>query len=112
MRVTLTNAFSINMLHGSTLVDFTEISLDEAKEFISKAEEFVCAIGHADTATVVGGLLGMELSPNRLSVTLDFPQKLLVAQYTGPRLPEGATTLPEGAEIKFWKVEELRYAAV
>jgi hypothetical protein len=26
---------------------------------------------------------------------------MLVAQYTGPRLPEGATTLPPGAKIRF-----------
>ena len=25
-------------------------------------------------------------------------------QYTGPRLPEGATTLPEGANIEFFEV--------
>ena len=111
-KVTLTNAFSINMLHGTTMVDFSEISIEKAKELIASAEEFVCAIGHADTAAVVGGILGVDLEPNRVSVTLDFPEKLIVAQYTGPRLPEGATTLPDGATIKFWEVVEIRYAAV
>lgn len=107
-KITLTNAFSINMLNSTTLVNFNEISLEKAKELIASAEEFVCAIGHADTAAVVGGLLGMELEPNRISVTLDFPEKLVIAQYTGPRLAEGATTLPEGAMIKFWEVCEIR----
>lgn len=111
-KVTLTNAFSINMLHGTSMVHFIEITAEKAKEYIDKADQFVCAIGHADTAAVVGGILGIDLKPNRVSVTLDFPEKLIVAQYTGPRLPEGATTLPEGATIKFWEVVEIRYAAV
>ena len=111
-KVTLTNAFSINMLHGTSMVHFIEITAEKAKEYIDKADQFVCAIGHADTAAVVGGILGIDLKPNRVSVTLDFPEKLIVAQYTGPRLPEGATTLPEGAAIKFWEAVEIRYAAV
>lgn len=28
----------------------------------------------------------------------------LVGQYRGPRLPDGATTLPEGATIEWWHV--------
>lgn len=107
-KITLTNAFSINMIKGDVAVDFREISIEKAKELIASAEEFVCAIGHVDTAAVVGGILGMDIEPNRVSVTLDYPNDIIVAQYTGPRLPEGATTLPEGATIKFWLVGELR----
>ena len=92
------------MLNGTTQVDFREISLDEAKELVNGAEEFECAIGHVDTAVVVGDMLDMALEANRTSVSIDVDEALLVAQYTGPRLPEGATTLPEGATIKFWFV--------
>lgn len=108
-KIILTNAFSINMLHSDVVVDFREITPEKAKEYITSAKEFECAIGHTDTATVVGNMLGIELQPNRVSVSLNYPDDIIVAQYTGPRLPEGATTLPEGATIKFWIVGELRH---
>lgn len=46
----------------------------------------------------------MEVPVNRASYTLVPGEKLLVAQYKGPRLPEGATKLPEGATIEFYLV--------
>ena len=61
----------------------------------------VSAIGHADTAKVVGGLIGVDLSANRANVFLKPGEKMVVAQYIGPRLPEGATQLPDGARIEF-----------
>jgi len=48
-------------------------------------------------------MLGVSVPVNRVNVKLTGP--MVVAQYMGPRLPEGATTLPEGAKIEFWKVE-------
>jgi hypothetical protein len=63
----------------------------------------VSAIGHADTARLVGEQLGIELPADRRSVTLG-NEIMLVAQYTGPRLPEGATELPQGARIEFFAV--------
>ena len=65
-------------------------------------------IGHADTARVVGGLLGREIPANRVTYKAQPGDVLYVAQYTGPRLPEGATQLPEGAEIRFYKIEEVQ----
>lgn len=59
------------------------------------------AIGHADTARIVSGMLGVELPANRVNVKLAKGEKMIVAQYSGPRLPEGATTLPDGAKIEF-----------
>ena len=62
-------------------------------------------IGHADTARIVSGMLGIELPVNRANVKLACGEKMIVAQYSGPRLPEGATVLPEGAKIEFVLVE-------
>lgn len=100
----ITNAFSINMLPREEVVAvlFTPISLDEAREIAAKGLE--SAIGHADTARIVSDLLGVEIPSNRVDIRLQNRDRILVAQYSGPRLPEGATTLPEGAKIEFWLV--------
>ena len=71
---------------------------------LSQGREVVSCIGHADTAAILSGILGMDLPPNRVSVKLTDHDTLLVGQYIGPRLPEGATTLPEGATIEWWVI--------
>jgi hypothetical protein len=53
---------------------------------------------------VVGSLLGREVPMNRATVQLTAGDVLFVAQYSGPRLPEGATSLPDGAKIEFLRV--------
>ena len=63
------------------------------------------AIGHADTAAVVSDLLHVALPANRVSLTLQPGDSIIVAQVQGGRLLEGATTLPEGFEIKFLRVD-------
>jgi len=40
----------------------------------------------------------------RKDFKLDADTCLLVAQYVGPRLPEGATALPPGANIEYYVV--------
>lgn len=99
----ITNAFSVNMLTETTKVNFEQITIEAASSLV-KNNAIMSAIGHADTANVVGGILGIDLYANRVNVRLS--DKILVAQYTGPRLPEGATTLPEGATITFWLVSK------
>jgi hypothetical protein len=61
-------------------------------------EGVVSAVGHADTAAVLG------VPMNRLNVSLEQGDELYVAQLQGGRLPEGATTLPSGFSFKFLKV--------
>ena len=99
----LVNAFSLNMLLFAvpTTAKFSPLSLEEAREY-ARANTLVPAIGHVDTARLVDGLLGLSPSFGRINVSLVAGDELLVAQYTGPRLPEGATALPEGATINFW----------
>ncbi len=75
-----------------------EISLEQAKTLATDA---MSAVGHADTANVFSNVLGVDVPANRVNVVLKKDDKALVGQYVGPRLPEGCSTLPEGATIKW-----------
>lgn len=92
------NSFSLNML---AVLDGTVahkvIGLDEAKALATSGLE--SAVGHADTAAIFGSQLGVEIPAVRANVSLPKGETILVGQYRGPRLPEGAKTLPEGASI-------------
>lgn len=121
-KVFLLNAFSLQMLEGNATVRFTEVDRDEVfglghweeRPFNDEGgvptgngtemfweSDLVSAIGHADTAAVLG------VDCNRVNVTLRKGDIAFVAQLTGGRLPEGSTTLPEGFHFKFIKVEVL-----
>ncbi len=102
----ITNAFSLNMLSAAADVRFTRMDVGQVREHLDMFD-YMSAIGHADTAAVVSAVLGREVKFNRMSVELDTSDwgkahSLIIAQYKGPRLPEGATSLPDGAEIEFW----------
>jgi hypothetical protein len=86
----LCNAFSLQMLpEFPATVKFEEVeSLPEGLE---------SAVGHADTAAV----LGVEM--RRVHVTLKAGETFFVAQLVGGRLPEGSTELPEGFSFRFLK---------
>ena len=92
------NAFSLNMLVGNADIVVREITKNVAA---CLAPACVSAVGHADTAAVFGSVLGVEIPCNRATVALKDGDLALVGQYSGPRLPEGATALPEGAAIKW-----------
>lgn len=102
------NAFSLNMLsladcknqtlHVTPVTPVTVVSATRNSAWQS-------CVGHADTAAVVSGQLGICVTSNRASVTLAAGDVLFVAQYSGSRLPEGATTLPEGATIRWFQVD-------
>ena len=100
----LLNAFSLNMLAGNADIHVRVVSLKTARNLASTA---VSAVGHADTAAVFADVLGVPVDCNRVSVTLEDGDVAIVGQYSGPRLPEGATSLPEGATIK-WLVVAVR----
>jgi hypothetical protein len=91
----LLNSFSLNMLPRFPLmVRFTEwtSTTGATPPFLEKMES---CIGHEDLARLIG------VKCNRCSVTLALGEIFLVAQYIGPRLPEGTTVLPEGSHIKW-----------
>ena len=95
----LGNAFSLQMLPSDGNVSVETVSAEDIPM------DIVSCIGHADTANVLTNILGMEVPVNRMSVTLHEGDVLYVAQIVGGRLPEGATTLPEGFSFKFMKVK-------
>lgn len=84
------------------------LSAAEAIKYIadwtSAGADVVSAVGHADTAAILGGILGRKIAVNRVSVKLNAYSRAVIGQYVGPRLPEGTTTLPEGAAIEWWIV--------
>ena len=53
------------------------------------------------TVAIVSSDLGISLEVNRISLNLQFGDVLVVAQYKGPRFPEGTIVLPEGAHIEY-----------
>lgn len=106
----LTNAFSLNMLPQApnVNVEVTSISLKQAIDYTFTAlyaDLFIGAIGHDNTAQLVNEQLGIQVKHSRCSINLHGQDILLVAQYQGPRLPEGAVSLPEGASIKYKLVQ-------
>lgn len=86
----LLNAFSLQMIDVPASVKFEEVE--------SLPEGLTSAIGHADTAAVLG------VPMNRINVKLNSGDVAFVAQLVGGRLPEGSTSLPEGFKFKFIKV--------
>ena len=77
-----------------------QITTDEAREYLAKIDE--PKLGHKDVAAIVGSELGREIKFERVTLPpFKAGDEVLVAQYVGPRLPEGATTLPEGASIAY-----------
>jgi hypothetical protein len=98
----LGNAFSLGMIDSNRLTGINIHVTEVLPKQISN--EAVSVVGHADTAALFSELLGRQIAFNRVSVTLYKGDTLYVGQYSGPRLPEGATTLPEGATVKWLKV--------
>ena len=106
----LVNAFSIGMLgpvpdHHAVSAAFRRITLEEARHILDYGIE--SAIGHPSTAVLLSNLLGLEVPENRVSVTLVPGERAVVAQYAGPRLPDGAIKLPLGTEIQWFEIEIL-----
>lgn len=104
----LLNAFSLNMVAHPATIETQPVSLDEARQLV--AGGFESAVGHADTAAILSGLLGTVVPMERRTVQLQPGETALVGQYSGPRLPEGATTLPAGATIT-WLLVTVRDTA-
>jgi hypothetical protein len=96
----LSNAFSIQMLTGAS----NTVQFDEVDPQTIDQENLVSVLGHADIANVVSSVLGKEYPVNRVSNKLEKGDIMYVAQLIGGRLPEGATSLPEGFSIKWYEV--------
>jgi len=97
----LSNAFSLQMAPNGAVCE--RVCLESARAE-ARAQRAISIVGHADTAKVIGNLLGMDVAFNRQSITLGADDRLIVGQYVGPRLPEGTSVLPEGARIDWYRV--------
>jgi len=103
MTTFLTTAISLNMLERKSYrLETAPIDLQRAKSLLSV--DYVNAVGHESTAAILSNMLGMDIKRSRVNVVAKDGDVAVVAQYHGPRLPEGATTLPDGASIEFWEV--------
>jgi hypothetical protein len=115
MGIFISNAFSLSML-GANLpptgrtVKVRPISLEEVKGMLQSVP-FTSAVGHESTAQLLTDLLGTEIVPNRIAITLVPGDQLIVAQLL-VRLPEGAVltreeiqTLYAEGRISFYLVE-------
>ena len=98
----LSNAFSLQMLdlQKTQFIEVTPVTKDMVIELL-KNNTFISCIGHLDTANVLTHELGLTVEMNRINVSLNEDDTLIVAQLIGGRLPEGCVTLPEGFEFKF-----------
>ena len=104
--ISLFNAVSLQMV-SSDCAEFAwhgrKISHEEASQ-LARDGGVLSFIGHEDTARVLSGILGVDVPFRRAFGTLTPGEPVLVAQVTGGRLPQGATTLPEGVSLQFWLV--------
>lgn len=101
------NALSLGMLDmeegwARSLI-VRRVGIDIARAWVEGHTPESC-VGHADTADLLSALLGTPIAMRRVSTSLALGEQILVAQYTGPRLPEGATALPDGARIRWMHV--------
>lgn len=100
MKKYISNAFSLAMLSGSYFRP--EVYVTTEVEVRKLAEGAESGVGHADTAALFSEILGIPVAFNRTNLSLEPGDVLIVGQYKGPRLPEGATKLPPGASIVWW----------
>jgi len=113
MKVYICNAFSLSMLDRQNQLTnprkIIPFELEEVKAILSMHDvETVAAVGHLNTAQIIAEMLGLPVEKvyDRKTIKLEGEDVCIIAQYVGPRLPEGATELPEGATIEWWGVSQ------
>ena len=114
----LCNAFSLSMLPTVADGEFRTLSVRRmALPDVVRTlhPDYGCGVesyvGHADTAALLSKMLGFPVECHREALTIRDGEVMIVAQYAGPRLPEGSTQLPDGASITWFAVEVRATAA-
>lgn len=104
----ITNAFSLSMI--STPTATLRVEKIPKEVFCQEARNAVSAVGHPATAQVLSTICGFPISANRVMITLQPGDTLLVFQIL-ERLPEGKVLtasevqqLVEQGKIAFFKV--------
>ncbi|RMD65143.1 MAG: DUF1874 domain-containing protein [Planctomycetota bacterium] len=105
IKTLLGNAFALSMVTGfdACNLNIKKVTVQEVRSLLSNGFESV--VGHQSTADLFTSMLDIDVNMNRVSVSLDTDTLLIVGQYSGPRLPEGVTQLPEGASITWYTVQ-------
>jgi len=95
-KVILSNAFSLGMLpqvEGEVNLRVRRINTNEVRQLI--ANGFFSAVGHQATAELLSTLLGVQVPLNRVNVTINDGQQIIICQLL-VRLAEGQVlSLPE-----------------
>ena len=92
MAVYLSNAFSLSMVSHIGACNLSiNSNICNYQEMVESLEP-ISIVGHQN-------ILCRDVPMNRVSVTLNKGDTLIVGQYSGARLPEGTSVLPEGASI-------------
>ncbi len=107
------NAFSLSMLDREQQAgEYARkpIPCADPKKLVDQCISFgtpiISVMGHSYTIPIFEKELGgIKLALNRINLKLtSINERLLVGQYIGERLPEGATELPEGSIIEWWTI--------
>lgn len=104
LRVAIANTFTSKMLDlsgGRIDAQFCPVTPYIIKDYIEESGSFESFVGHADTAALFSSLLGLDVAHNRAAFNFEEGTVLFVGELSGGRLPEGATTMPEGVKISW-----------
>lgn len=99
----LGNAFSLSMLDGNARIDVECVHRLAVRSILDEHTRWQSCVGHQNTAEIFAKELGVDVPCQRITVSLSQRDVLIVGQYVGPRLEEGATELPDGARID-WRI--------
>lgn len=113
-RIFLSSTFTLNMLEDLNCNLESEIcTWEEIKQIVNDLNkygdgrsaikegviEIINGFGHQSTADLIKNLHGINIPMNRVNLVVPRYSWVYVTQYRGERLPEGATELPESAEL-------------
>ena len=104
MSTYISNAFSLSMLPRDGVLQITRYPLSgpaHARATLYEEGPWRSVVGHQATAELFTRILGIGVEYNRETLVLRPGDRLIVGQYYGPRLSEGATELPLGATIEW-----------
>ena len=102
--VYVANAFSFAMLPWPLQVRQGLISMQSVADYLHGHDDWTSIIGHESTALFLSDQLGLPINYNRATVTLEPGDVLLLCQFVGGRLPEGATELPDGCRLEWRRI--------
>lgn len=85
MRIVFLNT---TILTGEGTFHCSKLSLEEAKEIISKIDDRLSAVGHDATAKIMSQLLDIEIVPNRITYAFE-PDDVNICFKLAERVPEG-----------------------